>query len=586
MAFKPISFAEAIPRLVATYHKGKLVPFTGAGLSAPSIPTWSAFLKNLSICAGENSKFNKETSYTAQELIQFSEEIVTELTRRSRQEFIRCVKQSIGYSPGSRPLVTPQCKSLARIYWPLILSTNYDTLFLDALRENQKFNLSQLEVFGRNASDCHSVLATLQTNIKSAYWAIQGFFGEEFNKGYLENEIVVGYRQYRNATYNNPTFRSVFAEIFRNYSLFFIGTGLSEDYFKGLFGEVIEKFGGNPYTHCALFNEKDIDSVDHHFLHTKFNITAVYYSDDDKEKFSGLPRALDSLREAINEENQKFWKISFATKSFSKSEIGENKNNLEIVAGQMPERNNNECYVFSAGWNNQVLFSHIGINYTEKHYHPYGKFSSSKFESTNHPHVYCYDKSNIYAAIARNLSGATSSRDARDLRLVLIAIEQTLLVTNEKYDVVNVMIIAAGSGKPFPAVYSFIQMLRGYKRFVEKNTLKATVRFHIVDPSVISFFRTKPFEIEELLNCDDVRINIEIRDEEEIERYQLYVEITKTMNVLSKFYAINPENWSVTIYPTPYLNHIVKSDDEITLEDLGLIPDSLVIYTRIKAKNK
>ncbi len=575
--FEPLYFDEVIARLVVTYNKGKLIPFTGAGISAPNIPTWQKFLENLSTRTG-NDFPKKDHRFTTQELIQISEDLVTNLSRESKAHFVKSVKESLGYGL-SKPEPTPQCRSLAGIRWPLILSTNYDTMYFDCLEQNF-VDPSKVAVFGRNAADCHSLLATLSTSSKSAYWALQGLFEGTPRGKSLEDEIVVGYRQYRNATYSNPTFRSVFSEIFRNNSLFFLGTGLSEDYFRGLFGEVLERFGSNPYMHCALFNEKDKDAIDHHFLHTRFNISSVFYVDEPNKNYSGLYHSLDKLRNAIETENQKFWKMHFSPRNLANLDSKEDATGLEIIAGKMPKLKPNECFVFSAGFDNRLLLSTHGKDYIQSKYSTDDTYDERKFSKCDKGLVSRYDNSNIYAAIARNIQAGVSSRDARDLRVVSEAVEQVLLETNGQYAVINIMLLAAGQGKSFPAVYSFIQMLRGYKKFIVRNKLQSLFRIYVVDPSVLFYARTKPLEIEELLNCDDVRLVIEIRDDGETERSQLFVGTDRTLKGVSDFYSINSEYWNVEFFPVPFKGQSIKPDDATSLEDLGLIPGSMIIYTR------
>jgi hypothetical protein len=40
-------FEEALPRLIATYEAGQLVPFLGAGMSIPACADWAYFIGNL-----------------------------------------------------------------------------------------------------------------------------------------------------------------------------------------------------------------------------------------------------------------------------------------------------------------------------------------------------------------------------------------------------------------------------------------------------------------------------------------------------------------------------------------------------------
>lgn len=576
--FRELFFEEALPRLVVTYNKGKLVPFTGAGISAPSIPTWKGFLDKLRDSSNSNFSFDKNKIYTPQELIQVSEEIVTSLSRKSKESFISSVRESLGYA-NNMPPITEQCRLLSKIWWPLILSTNYDTMYLEALKENPDFDESQISFFGRNVIDCHSLLAALKSPSKTSYWALQGYLGRNHTGKELTDEIVVGYRQYRNATFNNPTFRSVFGEIFRSHSLFFLGTGLSEDYFRGLFGEVLEKFGSNPHTHCALFNYKDINSIDHHFLHTKFNITSMFY-EDHGVPYSGLGESLKKLHECINQENHKLSQLSYSRKNFVFLSNNVEAAKLEIVFSSMPPPKHKHCNVYSAGFQNGILLSHQGIEFVNKYYNELGNFNPHNFKETAEPLVKKYLETDLYAAIARDSRKDLNSHDSRDLRIISTAVENVLKVTNGQYEVINIMLLAAGRGRVFPPVYSFIQMIRGYKNFIKATVLKSIFRIHIVDPSVIFYLRTNALEIEEILNCTDIRLNIEIRDKDEIERYQIYLDENITIAGVSNFYSIDAQYWNVKIVPSAFKNQSINPSSTETLSNAGLIPGSLILYTR------
>lgn len=577
--FKPLFFEDVLPRLVMSYHKGKLIPFTGAGMSAPKIPAWKGFLKNLSSFIGNDSIVDIDKDYTAQELIQCSEEIVNKLSRKDHAHFADSVKKSLGYIDDVKPLSTAQCTNLAAIWWPLILSTNYDRMLIDQLNLGTTSEDSKILLYGRSKIDCHSLLASLKEPAKTVYWALQGFFGKSENEEDLEQEIVVGYRQYRNVTYDNPTFRSVFAEIYRNHSLLFLGTGLSEEYFKGLFGEVLEKFGSNPYTHVALFNHKDIDSIDHQFLHKRFNITAAFYIDEN-ETYDGLAISLNKLEKEIRSKNERLWKLGCSSKNLS-SLGNEDCYGLEIITGTMPSPKVRECTVFSAGFQTGLLLSTHGQNYIDKYYSGKQFYDKTIFINGENELVYKYGETDLFAAVAREITKGVSSNDSRNLGIVAKAMEQILNETNGKYDAVNIMLLAAGHGKIFPAVYSFIQMIRGYKRYIKTNELKSTVRIHVVDPSVSFYLRTNSLEIEELLNCDDMMLKIEIQDIDEIERNQVFLNSDKTLASVSEFYDINKDYWQVKIAPTPFKNQTLTTDCERTLEEIGLIPGSMIIYTRI-----
>lgn len=583
--FGNISLDEAIPRLVANYHRGKLVPFTGAGISAGSVPLWQKMVSTL--YAQQGIPFPNGQSLTTQQLIQYSDAIVTALARESREQFIAATEECCGYVGRTEPPVTAQCTALAALWWPLIITTNYDRLLVNAYLNHKLNGKRDIKVFGRNPTDCHSLLSMLNTGAGTAYWALQGYFGDSENRNNLKDEIVLGYRQYRSATYNNSTFRAVFGEIYRNHSLLFLGSGLSEDYFMGLFGEVLEKFGRNPYTHCALFSEQDAGNIDHKFLLTRMNIVAVFYPDKG-EKYAGLPMALNKLAVAIQSSGTRLWKLGYGNRSLSALNNKQSPLELEIVAGTMPEEKEGECLVFSGGIKmGELLLSEQGQIYIGKK--DEAGYNNLRFVRLKELRCWQYNSSNIYAAVARNDSGG-SSHDARDLRMVEEAFRDTIIALYDKYQTINIMLLAAGKGRIFPPVHSLIAMIRGYRWAVSdlerKNlaTEGGSVKIHVVDPSVLAYVRRNPLEIEEIISCDDLRLNIEIQGEQEIERFHMYLAGGEKLASVSKFFSIKEEFWNVRVEPVPYLGQQLTPDSQEQLWALGLIPGSTIVYSRNNSK--
>jgi SIR2-like domain len=104
-----------------------------------------------------------------------------------------------------------------------VLSTNYDRMFVQAANARpagRRVPQSELmAVLGGSQSDCQTPLASLSVPMSPVYWALQGYLGFGLTGANLRSEIVLGYEQYREATFNNPSFRAAFSEVFRNRSL-------------------------------------------------------------------------------------------------------------------------------------------------------------------------------------------------------------------------------------------------------------------------------------------------------------------------------------------------------------------------------
>jgi hypothetical protein len=156
----------------------------------------------------------------------------------------------------------------------------------------------------------------------------------------------------------------------------------------------------------------------------------------------------------------------------------------------------------------------------------------------------------------------------------------TLDVLHEKYQIINIMLLAAGERRVFPPIFSLVAMIRGYKRFVAKHKLKCIVRIHIVNPSVVYYMRQNPLKIEEMLNCDEMLVNVEIHDQHEIERFHIYLNVQQEMGQISEYYSIKKQYWNVRIAPAAFPKQHIDTDAAETIESLGLIPGSTIIYTR------
>jgi hypothetical protein len=123
------TFEEILPLLVSTYKQGRLVPFLGAGMSAKSLALWDDFVENL----------EKEADIVSDDTQHLSNDLRAQAAcakiRNSRGR--TCFLDSVGRSllvGRSGAVITPQTRKLAEITWPLVVSTNYDDLYLSASR--------------------------------------------------------------------------------------------------------------------------------------------------------------------------------------------------------------------------------------------------------------------------------------------------------------------------------------------------------------------------------------------------------------------------------------------------------------------
>jgi SIR2-like protein len=262
---------------------GRLVPFVGAGMSMEKLVGWEGFVQNLEKKANVYSVGNDHPEIRAQRA-------AAKLRHSGNDaEFIDAVRESLKGEKYNDLGIPAQTAALARSFWPLTISTNYDDLLYGASIRASQGRLRPL-VLGRSASDCKRIMSSLVSPFdREIIWHIQGFVGglhpdcpaktsgpdAPFSR--LQQELVIGHSEYRKVTTTAVHFRRCFGEVFRTRSFLFVGTRLSEEYFWNLFGEVLELCGPSPVPHFALLR-KDA-KVDIRFLAEEMNITVLQYRD-------------------------------------------------------------------------------------------------------------------------------------------------------------------------------------------------------------------------------------------------------------------------------------------------------------------
>jgi hypothetical protein len=433
-------------------------------------------------------------------------------------------------------------------------------------------------VLGRNRMDCQTLLASLNVPMSPVLWTLQGFLGVSHNEFDLRNEIVVGYDQYREVTFNDPGFRAAFSEVFRNRSLFFVGAGLGEEYFRGLFGETLVRLGPSQHAHCALVNRRDVDSgvVDPWFLHNKLNIVVLTYEDTDKENpYSGFAPCLEKLSQRLMAPPSETERVFVSTPRTSLSTI-------ELLPTALPVPTEDHWVVVSAGrdpGSAQLLPSHDTPVRVAGPFHQHTEWVWGGDEQPW-----------LLLAAVRNETLAPTSGKSRDLRAVLEATEEALRVATKKgCTSVSMMLLAAGSKRSWPRVFSLVQMLRGIRRFLsspETCSLRVQILVHDTavskDPSAWNAVQSRRLDPHEIMGCEALRCFVELDEGGLIRRTPMYVSEEKQMIDLADYFQVAVEGWEARIYPSPFFDQQLTSTTATrTLRDLGIVPGSTIRFRRI-----
>ena len=157
------------------YSEGRLVPFLGSGMSWPVCRLWADMIGQLERVGGLRS------------LTRRAARVLERLRLEGgMDQVVAAVRDALLKSgPAPPPASTA---TLARLHWPLVLTTNYDDLYVAAAHEKflrkrigKRRHTSEaerrtppLEVVGRSPSDCYRELSALRGPASSDV-ALQGF---------------------------------------------------------------------------------------------------------------------------------------------------------------------------------------------------------------------------------------------------------------------------------------------------------------------------------------------------------------------------------------------------------------------------
>lgn len=576
-------------RLRHLYKQGILVPFLGAGMSVDGCPLWKDFVVNLEREA-KLTHISTQAQDSASELIQRAARVVRKLKNENYEDFANAVRGAL-CMPNAR--MTSTSDELAKIWWPLVVTTNYDDWFISAWNSyhvdgKPLARLSSLQICGRNRPDCERILNSLRAPDGPLLWVLQGFVGgqsgtkfdyhpSEAKLSELANELVIGHEEYRRVTHGAPGFRRAFAEVFRSRSFLFLGTSLSDPYFLNLFDEILELQGSLGHTHYALVKK---GSVDTYSLRERLEIVPVEYDDH-----AELPELLLQLRKALNgsQPHESTW--CYALEASPSLPVGGVSEDLCIVRGGLPCGGPGECLSISAGKDGELLLlSNYGQSRLTQCLRLGEPDLMSRLEEVSE-HIFRVRDYPAFVVVARDLATDSDYRDARVIREA--AAELLKEAAASGFESVNTMLLAAGRHRKFPPYVSLIQMVKAfaaYKRLNSESTLRLSI--YVVDPSVLSLLSSGRLDVIELLGVEDTRFWVEVwRGPQDVRRCLEFTTDDLPLKCLLEKYDIPGQGWNVQVLPSPIEHQKVLSSLEIvaaasssqkewTVAGVGLLPGS------------
>lgn len=603
-AVEGLEFRQVAPLLAALYRDGLLTPFVGSGMSLgapgqPACTSWRTFLVRLAQGAGLRelpAAFQDPgRSPTPEQCYRLADKVTMLLRSRPRQARDEVFRQALKETPEFIP-PTPQLRALTRLYWPLVLTTNYDDLYWAArqatLRE-EGHPPEPLAVLGRSLSDCHRVLRSLSEPSRPVLWALQGYLGgqcappeasvpSDARRRTLALEVVAGHQQYQRAIHAVPHFRRAFGEVFRRRSLLFLGSGLLENYLVDLFSEILYHQGPGQMPHFALLRRDGApDLYDPAFLQTRLGVVPVFYDRHDE-----VPGFLGELARDVH------WPRDQPPPPADFAQIEEIVYTLQPPPAPHPVRlvlRRGRVAALQVAW---AAGDALVLNAGRREGRPVlgsqalalGALAPCPGVSlpleprrwvaseTGHQ-AFQYGGAPLFAVVARTSDEGRNDRDlgviAPAVRTALAAVEQT-----GRHGRVHVLPVASGRSAHWNPIHPFAQMLRGVRLFVTgmpARTLREIV-LYIDHPGVWHPLMAGKLPVTALLSSDIQQYTVDMRDaagESEV----LSVTSPDATSTVARLLAIcgltNPGEWEVQLDP-PLAPTLPVTADTVVVPTMNL----------------
>lgn len=463
-----------------------------------------------------------------------------------------------------KALVTPgkwdvpeTTRNLASMWWPLVITTNYDNLFARAHhdahgRSERKHDLRQPLVLGRSPLDCFRVARSLREPTPPVLWAIQGYVDAPCDltfepTGSLAAELVVGHEEYRRVTFREAHFRRTFAEVLRTRSFLFLGSGLAEHYILDLLSEVQEIYGPGGHLHYAICASGTVD-VD--FLLREFQIAVLEYplnteaGQDEHSAFAEIMRELPGVLRMDTLQR----KTLRAGISVNRWEM--EVNGLDGTSGTLVVEKSPFPALGKGGKLRKCHASRTVLTFRRR------KNSTARTLAS----IYWETRNGLILAVARN-----------------------------QLDVVGKLPnTRKGYKGPYQAVHALSEMAAAFGDVMRSTPSAKGLRFivHVQEPGVNAELRYGRLRLDEIVGCLDLRIWVSIEPQNAAPTYHLVHipadefsrrtsrRMLPRVNIkdVAQMFQV-PEDWRVEVWPSPQ-----KPPTKDRVRDLA---DAPVIYSAV-----
>lgn len=538
-------------------------------MSVPVCAGWSAFIDQLCVATGIHGDPSSPTT-PPEALLRRADEAMRILRGWTLARRRKVISRALRCSTGE-PSVPRQSKALAELRWPLVITTNYEDVFLSAA-SLPHWDKDVYEVRGRTLQDCHAVLRSLDWPSSPILWAIQGFLGGPFmpiehtvpdkkRRDALLAEIVVSHRQYQEATYLNPHFRRAFSEVFRRRALLFLGSGITESYLAGLFAETLMMQGQRAGTHLALIPAKEANDAHRRFLSDRLGILA--YTFDDYEEVIELsshlfastshfmPPAFRS-RLGLSGSTVEISSLEYRVAQAGGVETGVTLTHRDVIDDVARQR---VLWAISVGRDRgrsgDTLY-HGGMSRTVLE--RLGLSAKGFPKQPVDGYLYRHEHDPRLLAVAARPEHARQDEpmDPREISAIRASMLALLrfAAADDGIDAVRVGLLSAGPSAPWNPVFPLTMMLAAVRDFSREARRRLHVEITVVDPRTWTRVVSGELPAHEILSASRLPVLVHLDSQIDVSDTVVYMaEDGATLSDVLDYLSLQAKDWHWTIVP-------------------------------------
>jgi hypothetical protein len=379
-------------------------------------------------------------------------------------------------------------------------------------------------------------------------------------------------------TYRDLHFRRAFAEVFRQRSLLFLGSGIQETYLQELFGEVLENYGPSTRPHYAFIQKGEVDPE---FMLARFHIVAIEYEKNQHQK---VEEWLNRLAAAASRPDRTQVTWSWGRIRSKEDDEWTSAPDLEVVRGPLPTTSKaGECLAVSAGGASTFFFSK-SIQSLMK---TWGVHTDEQPEKLSSNYLGEFVGRHVFAVRAR------SDLDERSLSHIYDAALALFDYVGNRYRVIRLQLLAAGA-KPqgradvrtYPERFSFVQIVRAWAAWRDSHPKSpCRLAIHVILDSIYQDIASGRIDVLELLSCKDIRFFVEIVSSTgEVERRLFQKMPHDTLQRIVDSLGLSAKHWTLEVSPPRTFGPQPKLPEllDLTLQQLGIVPGSTLHFRRPK----